>query len=157
MDIPRPILSILKHQWPNIKVSLQTTPLLPYLRFTAAPGPIETHDKLNCRSKISELRNITVNALNHRKLGISIAPYSLISDVADPQILQLPLKPTDRLPSLHKLIFLGPPDTYNWDSPRCAFLHQCMDWRQLRLFEIPSLRKLEVLYPILGRLRSEYG
>ena len=113
MDIPRPILSILEHQWPDIKVSLQTSPLLRSLMFTAAPGPIETHDKLDCRCKISEPRNIMVNPPNHRKLGISIAPYCLISDVADPQILQLPLKSTNRLPSLHELTLSDPPDTYN--------------------------------------------
>lgn len=148
MDIPRPILSILEQQWSDVKLSvtnhdrletklpLLATPLLRSLRFNATPGPSGTYDKLDGYSKMPELREIMLNAPNLRKLDITFAPYWMNRNVADPNILQLPLKSTDRLPSLHELIFSGPPDTYEWNSQHCTLLRQCMDCSQLRLLDL---------------------
>ncbi|KAL8752372.1 MAG: hypothetical protein Q9199_005791 [Rusavskia elegans] len=119
-DIPRPILSILEQQWPYIKLSvtnydcsetnlsLLATPLLHSLRFKATPGPTGTYDKLDGYSKMPELREIMLNAPNLRKLHITFAAYWTNRNAAAPHIIQMPLRPTDRLPPLHELTLFGP-------------------------------------------------
>ncbi len=51
---------------------------------------------------------------------------------------------------MHKLVLSVPPVTYDWDSPYCALLHQCMDWSQLRLLDLG----LSCLAPFFEEIRG---
>ena len=55
---------------------------------------------------------------------------------ATPRVLNLPLDPSDRLPTLHELIFSGNPNVYMFDREHCQLLRQCMDWSQLRCLDL---------------------
>lgn len=95
------------------------------------PLPLsEQVTKLEQNSKLPKLKENLLNAPNLRSLDIKFKYNWMPPEVtwlgitATPRLLNLPLNSTDRLPTLQELTFSGPPETYEFDRPRCQLLRR---------------------------------
>ncbi|KAL8889627.1 MAG: hypothetical protein Q9215_003135 [Flavoplaca cf. flavocitrina] len=101
-----------------------------------------TTSQLEQYSKLPELREILLRSSNLQKLDIKFE-YNWLDRkavwtgiTARPHVLNLPLQPSDRLPSLQELTFSGPPETYEFTREHCRLWKQCMDWSHLRRLDL---------------------
>ncbi|KAL8947811.1 MAG: hypothetical protein Q9222_005950, partial [Ikaeria aurantiellina] len=133
-DIPTSVILRLEQHWPDVHLSIGdhdrattdfralTSPLLQSMSFCIlnhTATTTATH-QLEQYSKLPELRDILLKVPNLRKLDIKFV-YNWIprrvnwsGHLANPRLLNLPLEPLDRLPTLTDLTFSGPPETYEF-------------------------------------------
>ena len=121
-----------------------SSPLLHSLRYPIHnyTATVVATDQLAQYSRLPELKNILLTSTNVRRLDIEFN-YNWIEQgtqwrkiSATPHPLQLPLTPSDRLPTLNELSFSGPPETYEFDFAHCQLFRQCMDWSHLTRLDI---------------------
>ncbi|KAL8766627.1 MAG: hypothetical protein Q9209_006644 [Squamulea sp. 1 TL-2023] len=154
--IPEAIIVMLEQDWPNITLSagshdlpitdtrLLYSPLLRSLSFCILnhTATVTATRQPEQYSKLPELREVLLRNPNLRKLSIEFE-YNWIDRrvkwtgiTANPRVLNLPLRRSDRLPPLQELTFSGPPETYEFDQKHCKMLRKCMDWSQLRRLDL---------------------
>jgi hypothetical protein len=102
----------------------------------------DLHQKAKTREE--ELKTLVPLSCSALKLGsLSGTPFSHFPVVSDMLYssdtiakVQIPLKPTDRLPPLEELEIKA--RTYIFDRLHCDLLHQCMDWTKLTRLRLGS-------------------
>ncbi|KAL8976447.1 MAG: hypothetical protein Q9205_007545, partial [Flavoplaca limonia] len=154
--IPEAIIAKLEHRWPDAILSVGAhnhptidtrslySPLLRSLSFCILnhTATVTATSQLEQYSKLPELREILLRSSNLQKLDIKFE-YNWLDRkavwtgiTARPHVLNLPLQPSDRLPSLQELTFSGPPETYEFTREHCRLWKQCMDWSHLRRLDL---------------------
>ena len=141
---PQADLVVQKHDRADTDWTLLSTPLLHSLSFSIHnyTATVTATDQREQYSKLPELRKVLLQSPNLKKLNIEFkrnwinGRMEWSGDCAHPALLQLPLEPTDRLPSLHELSFSGPPETYEFDLQHCILLRECMDWTHLQRLDL---------------------
>ena len=159
---------MLEQRWPNVELKvnnynradldmrLLSSPLLRSLSFCVMnhTATITSTNQLEQYSIFPELREILVKNSSLKELDIRFVynwmPSRLNLSGMSPRPLNLPLEPSDRLPTLQKLCFTGPPETYEFDLEQCQLLSQCMDWTQLRRLDL-GISCPEYFFEEIGR------
>ena len=132
--------NILEQRWPDVELRvgnydrpeldtrLLSSPLLQSLSFCVLnhTTTLVATDQLAQYSYFSELREMLQKAPNLKELDIKFQ-YNWRRRRVDwsgktTRALNLPLESSDRLPSLHKLSFSGPPETYEFSLEHCQLL-----------------------------------
>ena len=154
--IPERVISRLEQQWPNTMLMVNNydradtdtrlllSPLLYSLSFGVlnSTATVTSTHQLEQFSRLPDLKDILLKTPNLKILDIRFKYNWMYRAVkwtgksATPHLLNLPLNPRDRLPTLHELSFSGPPETYELDLRHCQLLKQCMDWSQLYRLDI---------------------
>lgn len=154
-DLPERVISQLEKQWPSVKLIVSeydrmgtdtrilSSPLLHELTFGINnwKSGYEVQEQY---SRLPKLREVLLESPQLKKLDIrtqyswlqrGIWPGHTTTFETRPRLLNLPLQPSDRLPSLDELRFSGR-DIYELDLEHCQLLKQCMNWSQLRTLDL---------------------
>ena len=132
------------HNHPTIDTRSLYSPLLRSLSFCILnhTATVTATRQLEQYSKLPELREVLLRSSNLQKLDIKFE-YNWLDRkavwtgiTARPHVLNLPLQPSDRLPSLQELTFSGPPETYEFTLEHCRLWKQCMNWSHLRRLDL---------------------